>query len=293
LFQAYLKQVLVDGVFHADPHPGNVFLTDDNQIALLDLGMVGYTSPEMREALLKLLLAVSEGEGDTAADVAISISETSDNFDEAAFRHDISELVSEQQNATLGQMDIGKVILDVGHNAANSGLFVPSELSLLGKTLLQLDELGRILAPDFDPNASIRRHASAILNERLKSTVTEGKLFSSLLDAKRFAGALPGRLNKIMDAVSKAELSVVVKPSETEFLVDSARKVANRITTGLILASLIIGAALLMRVQTPFRIFGYPGIGMVCFLVAGTIGFGLVLNIFWQDHKSKQHTRGP
>ena len=79
-FHAYLKQVLLDGTFHADPHPGNVFLTTDHKIALIDLGMVGYTTPAMQESLLKFLLAVSEGDSDQAADVAIRISEVASNF---------------------------------------------------------------------------------------------------------------------------------------------------------------------------------------------------------------------
>jgi len=287
LFRAYLQQVLINGVFHADPHPGNIFLTNDHRIALLDLGMVGHTTPGMQENLLKLLLAVSEGESDTASEIAIRVSEQSEHFKEMDFRHKIGQLVAQQKNATLSELDIGKVILEVGRSAADTGLHVPPELSLLGKTLLQLDEVGRILDPKFDPNESIRRNASKILNERLKSILTEGKVFSTLLEAKQFIGALPSRLNKILDAVGNAELNVNVKPSETQFLIESAQKVANRITTGLILAALIIGAALLMRVETSFEIFGYPGLAMLCFIVAGGGGLGLVLNILWSDHKAR------
>jgi ubiquinone biosynthesis protein len=291
LFRAYLQQVLVDGIFHADPHPGNILLTSDYRVVLLDLGMVGHTTPSMQESLLKMLLAISEGDSDTAADIAIQISNSSAAFDETQFRQKIGHLVAEEQNSSIGQMDIGKSILEVGRVAADTGLYVPSELSLLGKTLLQLDEVGRNLAPAFDPNESIRRNASSLLNQRLKSSLTEGKVFSTLLEAKHFLGALPTRLNKILDAVGNAELNVNVRPAETDFLVESARKVANRITTGLILAALIIGAALLMRVPTQFQIFGYPGLAMVCFLTAGGGGLWLVLNIVWQDHKSKQRSR--
>jgi predicted unusual protein kinase regulating ubiquinone biosynthesis (AarF/ABC1/UbiB family) len=291
LFRAYLQQILVDGVFHADPHPGNIFLTADHRIVLLDLGMVGHTSPVMQENLLKLLLAVSEGESDQAADIAVRMSAPSLSFQEAEFRRQIGQLVTEQQNATLSQMDTGKMILGVGRAAANTGLFVPTELSLLGKTLLQLDEVGRILDPEFDPNESVRHNASQILNQRLRATFTEGKVFSTLLEAKQFMGALPSRLNKILDALGNAELNVTVKPSETEFLIESARKVANRITTGLVLAALIVGAALLMRVQTDFQIFGYPGLAMLCFIAAGGGGFLLVLSILWQDHKSKRSSQ--
>lgn len=291
LFQAYLKQVLLDGTFHADPHPGNVFLTTDRCIALIDLGMVGYTTPAMQESLLKLLLAISEGESDQAADVAIRISETATDFDETQFRHKLGQLVAEQRSSTLGQMDLGKTLLEVSRSAADTGLFVPIELTLLGKTLLQLDQVGRTLSPDFDPNESVRRNASNILNRRVKATLTEGKMFASLLEAKQFVGALPTRLNKILDAVGNAEINVNVKASETNFLIESFQKVANRITTGLILASLIIGAALLMRVETSFKLFGYPGLAIVCFIGAAAGAIWLLLNILWQDHKSKYQPR--
>jgi len=291
LFRAYLQQVLVDGVFHADPHPGNIFLTEDHRIALLDLGMVGYTTPSMQENLLKLLLAVSTGQSDEAAETAIRISEPGDNFNEMDFRHKIAELVAEEQNSSLHAIDIGKAILELGRTAADTSLYVPAELSLLGKTLLQLDQVGQILKRDFDPNESIRRNASSLLNERLKSTFSEGKFFSSLLDAKQFLGAFPLRLSKILDAIGNAELKVNIKASETQFLVESAQKVANRITTGLILAALIIGAALLMRADTSFHLFGYPGLAMICFIAAGGGGFWLVLNILWQDHRSKIRSR--
>ena len=116
-------------------------------------------------------------------------------------------------------------------------------------------------------------------------------MFSSLLEGKQFLGALPSRLNKILDAVGNAEVNVNIKASETNFLMESFQKVANRITTGLILASLIIGAALLMRVETSFHLFGYPGLAILCFIAAAASGFWLVLNIVWQDHKSKRAPR--
>jgi ubiquinone biosynthesis protein len=245
----------------------------------------------MQENLLKLLLAVSEGESDQAAEVAIRIGEAGMDFDEMDFRHKIAELVAEQHNSTLREMDIGKAILQVGRVAADTALRVPPELTLLGKTLLQLDQVGQTLAPGFDPNESIRRNASELLNRRLKSSLTEGKLFASLLETKQFVGALPSRLNKIMDAVGNAELNVNVRPAETRFILDGFQKVANRITTGLILAALIIGAALLMPVPTAFRLFGYPGLAMICFLAAAGGGFWLVVTIVWQDHKSRRRSR--
>ncbi|MDB6123194.1 MAG: hypothetical protein JWQ71_2187 [Pedosphaera sp.] len=291
LFQAYLKQVVVDGLFHADPHPGNVFLTQEGKIALLDLGMVGHVTPRLQEQLLKLLLAVSEGKSEEAADLAIAIGKTRDDFNETDFRRRITELVTDQQDNTIAQMDVGKMILELGRNAGENGLYVPTELTVLGKTLLQLDEIGRTLDPKFDPNDAIRRNATKMMTDRMKKSISEGQLLSSVLEMKQFVGALPSRLNKLMDTVSNAEFELKVKVPDTHLYLEGFQKVANRITTGLVLAALIVGAALLMQVPSTFRIFGYPGLAILCFFAAGGGGFWLVCSIVWQDYKSKMKAR--
>jgi len=285
LFKAYLKQVLVDGLFHADPHPGNVFLTDGGHIALLDLGMVGHTTPAMQEHLLKLLMAISEGKSDEAADVVIRISQKTEEFNQTEFRRRIGQLMASRQDQGLQQMNVGKSLLEVSKNAADNGLFVPSELTMLGKTLLQLDEVGKILDPEFDPNASIRRNVGELMSQRMRKSATPGSVFSSLLEMKNFVGGLPSRLNKIMDAITNHELEVKIKAVDAKLIMEGFQKIANRITMGLVLAALIMGASLLMQIQTSFRIFGYPGMAILCFLAAAAGGFWLVLSILVQDQK--------
>ncbi len=288
LFRAYLKQVLVDGIFHADPHPGNVFLTDENRIALLDLGMVGHIAPQMQESLLKLLLAISDGDGDAVADVVIAMGEKNDEFNRNEFRRRLSQLVVQTRDKGLAQIKVGESLLEVCSSAAENGVYAPSELTLLGKTLMQLDEIGRILAPEFDPNDSVRRNVDEFMAQRMQKDVTKGNILSSVLEMKSFLGTLPTRLNRIMDAIVNSELEVKVKSVDAKVVMEGMQKIANRITTGLVLASLIIGASLLMRVETSFRLFGYPGLAILCFLFAAAGGFWLVLNIFLQDYRDKK-----
>lgn len=291
LFHAYLKQILVDGLFHADPHPGNIYVTDDRRIALLDLGMVGRVASSTQEHLLKLLLAISEGETESAADILIRISEKRDSFQEMEFRRKISELIIEQKDAPLQEIDVGKAILGLVRHAVEHGLKVPPDLTLLGKTLLQLDQVGRTLQPSFNPTDAVRRHVSGIMEQRGWKSLSPGQMWGSLLEMKDFVGNLPTRLNRILDALVHSELEVKIRPMETELYLAGFQKVANRITAGLILAALIVGAALLMRVETSFRILGYPGLAMLCFLAAAGGGSWLLINIFIQDHRDKARRR--
>jgi ubiquinone biosynthesis protein len=285
LFQAYLKQILVDGLFHADPHPGNVLLTEDGCVGLLDLGMVGRVTPGMQEHLIKMLLAVSEGRSEDAINVAVRISQTSEQFDLAAFRRRLGDLVAEMHGNTLNKLDVGRVLLEVGREAGATGLFVPSELTLLGKTLLQLHEIGNTLAPAFDPNAAIRKHVGTILEQRLRKDLTPGNLFASVLEVKQFMSQLPNRVNKVFDALGRGQVELKVRADDTLRVVDGFQKVANRVAAGLLLASLIIGAALLMQVPTQFQLFGYPGLAIIFFLLAASGGIWLLCDIFFRDTK--------
>ncbi len=288
LFKAYLKQVLVDGLFHADPHPGNVFITEDSRLALLDLGQVGHTTPAMQENLLKILIAISEGKSEDAAGVIIQISETSEDFDTAAFNKRIAKLIVEQQGQGLKQINVGMTLLDVTRTAIELGLFVPTDLTILGKTLLQLDEVGKILDPEFDPNAAVRRHATEIMARRLNKDASSGSFMKSFLELKDFAIGLPVRLNKIMDALGNHEIEVRVKAVDANLFMEGFQKVANRITTGIVLAALIIGASLMMRIETSFTLMGYPGLAILTFLGAGAGGVYLLLSIFVQDQKDQK-----
>jgi ubiquinone biosynthesis protein len=288
LFRAYLKQVLVDGLFHADPHPGNVFITDDHKVALLDLGMVGRTTPELQERLVKILMAISEGNSETVAGLAVQISEPTEEFDEREFRRRIAHFLAEQKDTRLKDIDVGKAVLLLTRAAGENGLYVPTELTLLGKTLLQLDEIGKILDPDFDPNASVRKNVATLLHSRMWKAINPANLAASVLDIKDFVGTLPNRLSRILDSVANAELEVKIKAVDVALLMVGFHKIANRITSGLILAALIIGASLLMQVKTTFTIFGYPGLAMLCFMAAAAGGFYLVISIFLHDHRDER-----
>jgi ubiquinone biosynthesis protein len=290
LFRAYLHQVILDGLFHADPHPGNVLLTDDKRIALLDLGMVSRLSPDRQEEILQFLLAVADNRTEQAADLALRMGERLEGFDETAFRQRVIDVLVRSRDARIGEMPAGRLMLAVAHSAVGAGVRLPNELTLLGKTLLNLDEVGRTLAPEFDVEASIRRNAEELMMERMRRSITPSAGFAALLDAKNFAERLPGRITRILDSLANQELKVKVELIDEGSVLEGLQKVANRITLGLILAAMIIGAAMLMRVETSFRILGYPGLAMLFFLGAA---FGASWMAFGILRGDQHHTRRP
>jgi predicted unusual protein kinase regulating ubiquinone biosynthesis (AarF/ABC1/UbiB family) len=283
LFRSYLKQVLVDGFFHADPHPGNLLLTDDGRIGLLDLGMVARIAPPLQEQLLQLLLAGSEGQSGEATAAVLKLAERRPGFDEMLLARRMTDLIGRHQDAELRDVQLGRVVLEIGRIAGEVHLRLPAELTMLGKTLLNLDQIARELDPKFNPNAAVRRSAADIMRTRLLRSAAPGNVFATVLEMKDLVEQLPGRVNRILDAVANNELEVKVDAIDEVRLMAGFQKVANRITLGLLLAALIIGAAMLMRVETSFRILGYPGLAIIFFLLAAGGGIALMLTILLKD----------
>jgi ubiquinone biosynthesis protein len=289
LFKAYLKQVLVDGFFHADPHPGNVFLTDRRQIALIDVGMVGRLAPELQDGMLRMLLAMSEGHGRDAADMAIEMGEKTEYFDAPGFRSEISRLVLDFHAARVAELQIGRIVMQLTRTAAEHGLIIPRQLTMLGKTLLNLDLVGRTLDPEFDPNAAIRREAGDLLRRRMLQAASPANILTGALETNEFLQKLPGRLNRLFDSVSERDLEVQVRLVNDTMLMDGLQKIANRIASGAVLAALIVGASLLMQVETDFRILGYPGLAMLLFLAAALGGVILIADVVTHDRWTRRH----
>jgi len=291
LFRAYLKQILRDGIFHADPHPGNVFLVD-KRIALIDLGMVARLAPAVQERLLQMLLAVSDNQPDEAAKALVALGECREGADVPGFHRGVAELLSQHHEMSFQPPQVGRAVLMLLKTAGDNGIRLPVELAMIGKTLLSLDQIAHVLAPHFDPNAAIRRHAADITQRQITREASLSALFSTAVELKNFVQHLPGRVNRILDRVADNELQVRVDAIDETRLMEGMQKVANRIALGLVLAALIVGAALMMDVPTSFQLFGYPGVAIMLFLAAAAGGMALAITILANDIRAKRKARG-
>jgi ubiquinone biosynthesis protein len=267
-----------------------VFLVN-GKIALIDLGMVAHLGPGMQDRLLQLLLAVADNRADDAAKALLLLGELREEADQAAFQRGVADLVAQHQEVKLQRPQVGRAVLMLLKVAADNGVRLPPELAMIGKTLLNLDEIGLTLAPRFDPNAAIRRHAAEITEQRMARDFSLGALFSTAVDLKNFVQHLPGRVSRILDRLADNEFQVKVDAIDEAQLMEGMQKVANRISLGLILAALIVGAALLMRVETPFTLFGYPGLAILLFLAAAGGGIALAVSILVSDIRTRRKPR--
>ncbi|MEO7069155.1 MAG: AarF/UbiB family protein [Nostocoides sp.] len=282
LFGCYLRMILDEGVLHADPHPGNLLLTDDNQLALLDLGMVANVPPRLQSKVIKLLLAIGEGDGEEAAVVLAEMGHPLEGYDAGAFRADVSHLVSEAVSSGA-DVQAGSVLMGLSRLSGQHGLRPPAEMSMIGKALLNLDQATTHLDPTFSPAEAIRENANELLASGMKAT--PGGLMAAALEVKEFTSQLPRRANRILDNLAEGEFSIRVDAIDEARLHTVLQRVANRVTLGIIIASTVLGAALMMRVPTRATVLGYPMIAMGFFLFAVLTGVALGVWTVLTDRK--------
>ena len=295
LMRAYLDQVFVHGLIQADPHPGNFVLTADNRLALLDLGMVAHVPPRMRDRLLKLMLATVDGRGEEAAEAIIAIGTRLEDFDEAGFVRDCSQMVAQYASGlSSNTLSEGRLLLQLTARGITAGLRPPPELSLLGKTLLNLEAVSTALDPDLDGRKTIESHLEKVLRQRLVKSLSPANLASEMIEVQELLRDSPRRISQLLHTLADNRFRVHVTGLEESRLIESMQKIANRISAGVITAAMILGATLMMRVQTAATIFGYPALALVLFLLAAGLGVTLVMQALLTDRKAKpSEQRGP
>lgn len=288
LFSAYLHMILVDGFLHADPHPGNVLLTPDGRLALIDLGMVATVPPRVQDSIVKLLLAISDADGEETATVLAAMGSPLDGYDGGRFREDVSALVTRAVSLG-GNVQAGAVLVELSRLSGVHGLRPPAEMAMVGKALLNLDQVTTHLDPGFAPAEAIRESVADIMGSGMR--VSASGLMAAAIDAKELTANFPRRANKVMQNLAEGTFSVKVDAVDEARLLHVMQRLANRLTTGIVIAALVVGAALMMQVPTDSRILGYPSIAMVFFLLAAIGGAALVASIVVTDRKIARQER--
>ncbi|BAM02902.1 ABC1 kinase family protein [Phycisphaera mikurensis] len=290
IFKKYLEHILVEGFFHGDPHPGNVLLDGENRLVLLDLGMVGRVDPRMRERLLQLVLGIVDGRGEQVADVALQIGTARKGCDQASFKRQISGLVLAKHEDRIDGLRIGEVVLEIARLCGEERVSLPPVLTTIGKTLLNLDQLGQSLDPRFDPSATIRAHTWPLVVMATSKALAPTDLIAQGLGVKRFLEVMPARLDRLLENLSREDRGIKIDAIDENRLIAGFEKIANRISHGVMVASFFVAGALIMNVRHPGpMLLELPLLSWLMF-AAGLLGLAFLLGAtaFLTDRKKDE-----
>lgn len=321
--RAYLHQITVSGHFHADPHPGNIFIVlpgHDNpltpaeavaldrraeerkaatplvraeteamraatdvadpsepKLAMIDFGMTAHLTEAMRNAVVRLFLAMAENQGDAAAEVLVEIGEPSESFDRVTYAREVAAVVAKHANETVSDTPAGLILYQMISIGYSAGLRLPAELTLLAKALFNLDAVTKALDPTFNPSETMRDYTTAIANERARRDLSPRRLFQMAAASSDLLNALPRRLDTITERMSRNDFAFRIDTPQLPMLLKGMEKIANRIFVGLVLAGLLIASSSLLQY--------WRRLGLICIAIAAGLGLWMVLTVFINDRR--------
>jgi ubiquinone biosynthesis protein len=272
-FNAYVFQVVVEGVYHADPHSGNILLTGDGRLALLDFGLLGRLDDDTRRGLSLLLLAIAQNRADDVADLIIELSLTDVRSDQPGFVHDVRRKLPRFHWRPLQAIRAGEALGDLQRIALDHSIALPTSFALVGKTLAQADSIARVLDPELDPIALIEEETLEVMLVEAERRLEPNRLFSYLYTQLDPLTRLPRRVGHVLSELEQGALKIGIVPTGLGELEANLRSIANRVGAAIIVAALLIASAMLVRVHM-FRWLGVAG-----FCLAGVLGLYMVWKI--------------
>jgi ubiquinone biosynthesis protein len=281
---AILKMVLVDGFFHADPHPGNVFYLAGNQLAIIDCGMVGHVTVERRNQIADLLAALVSRDIDTIRDILIAwAGEAGFNesgLDERKLDADLDEFIGTYDNAPLKHIRFSLLLNDLTTIMRENYLSVPSDLTMLFKALITLEGLGRQLDPDFQ----IIGYLTPIIKKIVIGRYMPAALFRrgrhGIASVAGAVTGLPGDVSQVLREAARGRLKLNLDLKRLDHFGHQLDHSTNRITIAMITAALIVASSVVMTVNGGPTLFGLPAFGFLGFFLAFIIGLILVISIW-------------
>ncbi len=276
---AILKQVLVHGLFHGDPHPGNIFILENNRVCFLDYGMVGRLDDDLKGQLIDLLANVLQRDIDGVISQLLYSGEITDEVNLKHLKRDLTELIDEYYEIPLQEIKAGKLLVDFVEILTHYRIKFPSDLMLLGKALVTIEGIGRQLDPEFNMIDHLRPFMTRMVRERMSPTSISREILRVGQAYSALAKNLPRDLKEFINRVNRNKFKIDLEHRGLEKLINDLDKSSNRLSFSLLIGSLIVGSSLIMQTNKGPHMFGFPILGVLGYTIAGVLGLWLAIAI--------------
>jgi ubiquinone biosynthesis protein len=272
-FSAYVRQVVVEGVYHADPHAGNILLLPDGRLALLDFGLLGRLDEDTRRGLSLLLLALAQNRADDVSDLILGLSLTGMRSDQPEFVHEVRRKLPRFHWRPLSGIRAGESLADLQRIALRHSIALPTSFALVGKTLAQADSIARILDPELDPIALMEEEALEVMLVETERRLEPNRLFAHLYTQLDPLARLPRKASHVLSELEQGSFKIGVVPTGLGELEHNLRSIANRVGAAIIVGALLLSSAIIVRVHR------FEWLGILGFCLAALIGLYMVWKI--------------
>jgi ubiquinone biosynthesis protein len=274
-----IKQIFEDGIFHADPHPGNVLIIDDCVFCLLDWGMIGRLTAHSRHLVLDLIAAAIDRDSEKLLEIILTLVKTDKPVEMRQLEMDIMDMLDTYHSQPLQRIHIGRVLLELSEIIRKNRMRLPIDLALMIKAMVTAEGTARLLYPELN----VIREAEPYIHRLSMARWTPASVFKnasrSFRQYAKLYNTLPAQLGEIIDKLGHGELAIRFKHENLPALLNSLDNITNRLTFGIIIGSLIIGSSMIITTGVKPHLFGFPVLGIIGYTVSGLLGLWLIFNI--------------
>jgi ubiquinone biosynthesis protein len=281
--EVVLRMVLEHGYFHADPHPGNMLFLPDNRIGIIDFGMVGMLTSARRNQIVDMLHALTSKDEQALLQVLLDWSDESVG-DEDRLSYDVAELLQSYDDLQLKDVKMGALLNDITALMRDNNLMLPADLTLLFKTLITLEGLGQQLDPNFHMIDNVTPFVERIIQQRYTPQALWARGRKSVREALEVAADLPRDLRHLLRDVRRGRIKVDLDLKRLDSFGQQLDRASNRVTMGILTASLVVGSSIIMTVKGGPQLFGLPMFGLLGFLIAFFNSLWIIFSI-WRSGK--------
>ncbi|GAB4462343.1 MAG: AarF/ABC1/UbiB kinase family protein [Elainellaceae cyanobacterium] len=276
LLRAFFQQVCLDGFFHADPHPGNLFYLSDGRVALLDCGMVGRLDPRTQDILLELILAIVSLDAQRCAQLTLQLAPSEEPINLTRLETDYERLLRQYYSLNLGQINFSLLFYEVLQAARKNKIRVPGNLGLCAKAIANLEGVARTLDPEFNFSEQIRPLMTDLFRRKLVGDAPLPAFLRTLLDVKNLSLQSPRQVELLLDRVTSETLNWNLTVRELDTLRRTVDSSANRLSFSIVVGALIMGAAIITANAPVSRVVW---VSEALFAAASILGLWLIISI--------------
>jgi ubiquinone biosynthesis protein len=278
LGECFMNQYFRSGMFHADPHPGNLLVLDDGTIGVIDFGMVGHLSSDVKNRLTTMFIAAVTEDIDFIADAAAELGDVGEEFDQRQFASNLADLYHKYSGMPLGRMDTRRLFGDLTRVARQNDLALPRDLVLLGKSVAAVSAVARSLDPSYDVIRMSAPKTEELIRDKLSPTRLAKTAGLSAISALNLLKSIPRDLRSIVRKVESGQLQIGFRHHGLERTVTELDRASNRLAISIYVAALLVASSLMMRGE----FLSYHGIsvpGLLGYMLAGLLSVGLAWGI--------------
>jgi ubiquinone biosynthesis protein len=276
---SFLKQVLDFGLFHGDPHPGNIFILPNNVICMLDYGMVGHLDDSLKYHLLDLILGVVERDTDRIVSQLLYSGDISDETDRKQLKRDLAEFIDDYHEVPLQNLNTGKLMAQFIEILQQHRIKFPPDLILLGKALVSMEGVGRQLDPDFNMVDHLRPFMERLIKDRLSPGNVSREALRMGQSYVQLMRSLPADIKEFITRINRNKFKIDLEHRGLEKLITDLDRSSNRLSFSLLIGAIIVGSSLVMQTDKGPQFFGFPVLGLLGYTIAGFLGLGLAIAI--------------